>query len=214
MSDRDTPTHQTQHLPAIVDLPDWLTAPTPPSTSEHSDQAPNTHLPSPQLEQPSESSEVTLMKKRELADLMYTSFFEVILDKMVEGVTLSDIVREDGRNYDIAKVRNWILKDPERKARYYEARRVSAEAVEDQLISIADAADNPLEDVQRSTLRINTRKWLLGVWDRKRYGDSRQLEVVNNNPLTENSLEMLADRLQKLRTPVQVYDVSSRTIED
>ncbi len=60
------------------------------------------------------------------------------------------------------------------------AKAVGAEAVEDELIRISDGrledgGASP-DDVSRSQLRINTRKWLLQVWNRKRYGDVKTVE--------------------------------------
>src|SRR5215217_5539704 len=68
-----------------------------------------------------------------------------------------------------------LLGDDRRKELYYDAQRIAAELISTQMLDIADASD-ALEDVQRSTLRINTRKWYLGVLDRKRFGEVKQID--------------------------------------
>jgi hypothetical protein len=128
-------------------------------------------------------------------DLTYEAMFETTLDYVQMGRPLSHIVRDDPRDINYAHYLNWIHKDPIRKQRYYTAQEIGAESVADELMHIADATDS-LEDVARSTLRINTRKWLLGVWNRKRFGETKQLEV--NNTTTINIRDELANREKQL----------------
>jgi hypothetical protein len=107
----------------------------------------------------------------EVTNIIFNNFFEEIIERVSNGEPLSQIVREDPRGFPVNKVRAWVMSDPERKHRYYEAKAIGAESVEDEMISIADG--DGLEDVQRSTLRINTRKWLVGVWNRDRYAEKK-----------------------------------------
>jgi len=162
-----------QTIPAVVDLPDWL-----------------------MVEQP--KTRRTNKEVRALAETTYESFFEVVLDKMVNGDTLKDIVREDARGIDEGKFRTWIMKDALRRTRYEEALEINSYAIEEEMLAIADAMDNPLEDVQRSTLKINTRKWVLGVRNKRRFGDVKKLEIEKSE-LPADHLSNLADRLTVLQ---------------
>lgn len=175
-------TQQTQpHLAPLMEVPDWL-----------------------MVEQSQEQR--STRELRELADVTYLSFFETVLERVANGETLTMIVKEDGRAIDPGKFRQWMHKDSERSARYYEARAIGAEAVEDQLIDISDAVQS-LEDVQRSTLKISTRKWLMGVWDRKRYAETKQVQVTTAPP-SPDRLKQLEGRLLLLQRGQQgVYDV-------
>ena len=156
----------------------------------------------------SQLAPLTSREMRELTEQTYSNFFEHILDRVASGETLATIVNNDARGFDPARIRSWIRRDPERKARFDEAQSIGAGVIEDDLIRIADAEES-LEDVQRSTLRINTRWRLLAVWDRKRYGESKHLEVTNHKPPAADTLEVLAERLQRLRTPsTDVMDVA------
>lgn len=148
-------------------LPTWLEE--TPITITQSTVAPNISTPqvNPLGKYPATRSELTYQ------ELQYENLFESALDQIMEGVTLTAVIRNDPRGIDYGKFQAWIRKDKDRKRRYYEAKEIGSEKVEDELIDISDATDNPMEDVARSTLRIATRKWLLGVWDKRRYGDEK-----------------------------------------
>jgi len=170
----------TPEIGAISEVPDWM------------------------LQDNKTSSAVAL---RELTHTMYEASFEGFLEKIANGMILKDVLIEDNRKFPEARYRTWIMKDPDRKRRYYEARAIGAGIVEDEMLRIADAVENPLEDVQRSALRIKTRQWLLQVWDRERYGEKRQVEVTKGPAMDENHLTQLAQRLIKLqRNPNGGYD--------
>ena len=46
-----------------------------------------------------------------------------------------------------------------------------------EIIEIADA-DDTLEDVNRSKLKIDTRKWLMGAHNKKKYGATTNIEMT------------------------------------
>lgn len=105
--------------------------------------------------------------------------FEATFDRVLEIVSTGQPLRaalgDDPRNLDYARFLRWVMSDERRKERYYEAQATGSEVVATQMLEIADASDT-MEDVQRSTLRINTRKWLMGVWNRKRFGEVKQID--------------------------------------
>lgn len=87
----------------------------------------------------------------------------------------------------------WLSTDTELSERYARAKEAQAEHMGEEMLDIADSAtndwmetndpDNPGyrangELVQRSRLRIDTRKWLMGKLKPKKYGDSTRLEHV------------------------------------
>jgi hypothetical protein len=55
-----------------------------------------------------------------------------------------------------------------------EAEIIGTDVTADELKEISDG--DGLEDVQRSTLRVNTRKWLMQSRNRKKYGDKPQVD--------------------------------------
>lgn len=140
---------QTQVLPT---LPSWL----------------NPSIPSP-------VSAARLRQENHLTTI--ENSFERALEHVRQGKPLAQFVEEYPVPIDYRHLLAWIMRDEDRKLRYREAQEIGAEVVADQMIQIADGTDTELpEDIDRATLRINTRKWLLGVWNRKRFGETRQIE--------------------------------------
>ena len=164
---------QVETLPPVIDVPHWLMA-----------------------EQPTLKRSPALLKK--LTDETYSNFFETVLDRICTGMTFRDILQEDGRNIDPGKMMSWIKRDPQREQRYYDAQEVGMEMVSDEIIGIADATDNPMEDVQRSSLRIEARMKLLKTRHKRRYGDSKQLDI-SQQVISSDHLTSLASRLVALK---------------
>ena len=120
----------------------------------------------------------------------------IILTRLAAGETLKAILRETPGVPDESKygqVLNWIMKDENRKNEYYEAQEIGTELMAEHMLEIAEAKDS-LEDVQRSTLRVNTYKWLIAARNRNRFGDKKQIEqTVNVN---------IADAMEKAQERV------------
>lgn len=125
--------------------------------------------------------EKTKRDKRDIQLMTYAAFFEHALQDVAGGATLPTLCQQDPRGISPQKFLAWILRDPDRKRRYHEALQTNAEIVFSEIIDIADARHNPMEDVQRSTLKIKTRQWWLGVVDRERFGDIKKLDVTTKN---------------------------------
>lgn len=96
-----------------------------------------------------------------------------------------------------------------------QAQAMAAPLIEDQMLNIADAINDngtmSMEDVQRTTIRINTRWKLLAVRNKQRYGNNQSIEVKTTT-MRADALEDLAGRLQSLRLQPagEVVDVTAR----
>ena len=143
------------------ELPDWIS---PQQTAER---------------RPTSYKELKALEHQTFSNMM-----EPTLDKIAAGHSLASIVKDDFREIDYQVFLRWLLKDPARQARYYEAQEMGAEIVADQIITTADAVDS-VEDVARSTLRINTRKYMLGVWNKRRFGETKQIEMTGTISITQ-----------------------------
>lgn len=172
---------------SIQNLPDWL-IPENPVAESHDRRRITT-------------------SQRELENLTFENMFEWVITRIADGVPLKEILRSDFRQPEYESFLRWIHKDETRKARYYEAQEIGAEIIASEILEIADA-DDTLEDVARSTLRINSRKWLLGVWNRKRFGDVKQIE---QNVTIDIGAAMAAadERIQN-----RVIDITPRRLID
>lgn len=140
-----------------VEVPDWLTADTPetPLTPQRRTLTP---------------------EEKQLMEMQFSHIFERVCDQLALGQPLTHILNSDPRSLDNARFLRWVLNDEDRKAEYYKALEEAAEHIfVNDMIRIADAEDS-LEDVQRSTLKLNTRWKYMAICNRKRFGDIKQID--------------------------------------
>lgn len=138
----------------IQEMPEWLASPEP--------QVPA--LPKAEL------------TNREIMYMQFEYMFDHILEELAGGKTIKHTLDKDPRGYESATYIHWIKKDPMRTSRYEHAQLLFAEQLGAEIIEISDAEDSA-EDVQRSRLRIDSRKWLMGVYNKKRYGETKTIEM-------------------------------------
>lgn len=117
---------------------------------------------------------------KELTEKQYEIAFEHILEQLTDGLTLTDILREYHTPIKPHKLRTWIVNDKNRLKRYDDAMAIGTRAIEDEFLNIADAKNDSLEDVQRTKVRLDARKWILQVRNRNRYGN----DAIPNNPFS------------------------------
>ena len=89
--------------------------------------------------------------------------------------------------------------------RYKEAKELRTEWWAGRIVEIAEA-DDALEDVARSKLKIDTYKWLMGADNRKTYGESKQIEVSTSISITA-ALEQARSRVAALPVVEEISDV-------
>lgn len=168
-----------------MDIPDFLTTPDQSAQSAPEWMSIRTlrNNPPPMPTQiypplPSNRSNSTLVNQQ------FENMFEHILDEVSAGISIIETLRTDNRNIDPGMFFRWINRDPKRKQRFHEAQEIGSEVIAAEMVDIADAKHS-IEDVQRSTLRINTRKFLIQSWNRKRYGESKQIEINQSISITD-----------------------------
>lgn len=183
------------------DLPDWLSSDDP---VKRKNSVTVSH-PSTQTTAPVATSADFVF------NTLFPTMFEGVLVKIAEGQALKAILRDDFRQPEYEYFLRWVMSDPQRKERYYEAQAMGAEVIASEMIEIADA-DDTIEDVARSTLRINTRKWVLGVWNRKRFGETKQIDHNVTVDLSEAMSE--ARRRSGITMSDDVTDIEMRQISE
>jgi hypothetical protein len=165
-------------------LPEWLTI--------HEDRGNPQFLP----RHPRTKTEL------ELEQITFESVFEVILDRLIEGDAPKPIIDDDPRGISYGRFMRWVRKDPERVRRWEEAEEIGAEVLVGEMTAIADGDPNiPPEDVNRSKLRVDTRKWLLQVRNRRKYGDKQQLDITSTTTSISATLQLREERLAELLKP-------------
>jgi hypothetical protein len=171
-------------------LPNWLSVPdaTPPSTSNVS------------------ASKVA----RELLHLQYENMFENFIEQVYRGRSLKSLVEDDPRLVSYEDFLRWIKRDAVRHERYKEAQEMRTEFLAGEIIEIADGAEavdpQSNDTVNRDKLRIDTRKWLMSAHNRKRYGETKQIELGGTISITEALAQAQARVIEG-----EVLDVSDVT---
>lgn len=125
------------------------------------------------------------MKNKGGRPSLYTEeVVERICTEIMVGRSLNTICRQDDFPA-LPTVCTWLAapeKYPGFLERYREARAVQAEIGSDE---IRDIADDVTEDVQRSRLKVDARKWNAVKLLPKRYGDIQRVEMGGKVTLTE-----------------------------
>jgi hypothetical protein len=124
-----------------------------------------------------------------------------ICARLAEGRSLRSVCRQDGMP-NMATVFRWLANDEEFAKTYAIAMGERADAIFEEMFEIADDARNDFleetqlvegvevpsgvykfrkEHVQRSRLRIETRKWALARMNPKKYGDKMTAELTGPN---------------------------------
>ena len=166
-----------------VELPDWLSASTE----------------NPTL------SPATVKAQQALLITQYEIVFQRALEQIAGGKTFQAVINDDFREFEHGAFLRWIKKDPLRNQLYKEAKELRTETWANEMIAIADA-DDSLEDVNRSKLRIDTRKWLMGADNRKQYGEVKTIDVGGSISI----LGALAQADARVIDLVDVDDVTPR----
>ena len=118
---------------------------------------------------------------------LYTpELVETIAERLSKGEPMAQICRDEGMPAT-RTVRDWMDAYPPVAAAIARAREDGFDALAEQCLEIADAAERDTytdregnertdnEVIQRAKLRVETRLKLLAKWDPKRYGDKVQL---------------------------------------
>jgi hypothetical protein len=157
-------------------------------------------LPCPEDPRPTPSRQTHLLKHQ-----TYANLFESSLERIMGGTPLTTIIANDPRGIQLGRFLFWINRDNERRQRYEEACEIAAEAMAHELTAIADALGDGsqpiMEDVQRSSLRVKARTYLMEKWSPRRYGDTRRVQIDSttiNASMTAEDLTKLS--LDELRT--------------
>ena len=136
-------------------------------------------IPDWMIPQPTREQRAIIEQGRRDAIAYQTAVFELIFDDVLDHVARSEPVgtwfEKDPRRLDHAQFLRWVYKDKDRKNKYREAQIIAAEVTFDQILIIADAEDS-MEDIARSTLRVNSRWKKLEVLDRDRFGQKKQID--------------------------------------
>ncbi len=124
-----------------------------------------------------------------LRHVEYEQIFERVIEDIYRGRSLQSLIEDDHRVVSYEDFLRWVKRDPIRAERFKEAQEMRTEFLAGEILEIADgvgAIDPSSSDtVNRDKLRIDTRKWLMGAHNKKRYGESKQIELGGTISITE-----------------------------
>ena len=147
---------------------------------------------------------------RELLHLQYENMFENFIEQVYRGRSLKSLVEDDPRFVSYEDFLRWIKRDSTRHERFKEAQEMRTEFLAGEILEIADGAEavdpHSNDTVNRDKLRIDTRKWLMGAHNRKRYGETKQIELGGTISITEALAQAQARVIE-----AEVLDVSDVT---
>jgi hypothetical protein len=174
----------------LSDLPHWMQDPQQPCPDDPS---------------PAPSRQTHLLKHQ-----TYANLFESALERIMGGTPLQTIVQNDPRGIQLGRFLFWINRDATRRQRYEEACEIAAEAMAHELTAIADALGDGstpiMEDVQRSSLRVKARTYLMEKWSPRRYGDTRRVQIdqtsINASMTAEDLTKLSLDELRTMAARV------------
>jgi hypothetical protein len=131
-----------------------------------------------------------------------STFTQPVADAICARIAIGEPVRHICLTEGMPEERTfyrWLLKSEEFRQQYAHAKEAQAERFAEELIEIADDATNDwmerldkdarpvgwmlnADHVQRSRLRVDARKWLMGKMKPKKYGDSTTLKGDEDAP--------------------------------
>lgn len=115
-----------------------------------------------------------------------TAIINQVCDKIEQGLSLRKILI-DSKPISQKVFFDWIDSDEDKRKQYARACETRADAIFEEILEISDDSTGDLkyteqgevlnsEFVQRSRLRVDTRKWMLGKMMPKKYGEKIQTE--------------------------------------
>ncbi len=130
---------------------------------------------------------------------------ETVFDKITTEIEKGKAIRNILKNKDYPDVRTfyrWIDEDDNLSKRYARACQSRADALVEDMLDIADDQQGDIyidsdgheqtdhNVIQRSRLRVDTRKWIASKLKPKKYGDSQQIKLTDNDgdPLKINAI--------------------------
>lgn len=136
-----------------------------------------------------------------------------ICARLSHGESMRSVAKSDDMPSTVTMFA-WMRRHPEFLSQYARAKEESADALVEEMIDIADDATNDYmenmdqegsaagykfmgENVQRSKLRIDARKWVSSKLKPKKYGEKLELAGDRRNPLALSV--MTVDEYKKAR---------------
>lgn len=133
-----------------------------------------------------------------------------ICSEMSKGRSLNKISKDEGMPA-LSTIFLWLTKHKDFSDNYTKAIEARADCMFEEMLEIADDGTNDYmltkegdekfnsEHVNRSRLRVDTRKWMLSKMRPIKYGDKQQIEHSGNLNITDITDEELEAKIRALQ---------------
>lgn len=124
--------------------------------------------------------------------------FEEVCLRLESGETLKHVLHGEGNTMSSKLFFSLLRESPDKNNRYARAREIQAETMFSEMIEISDNSNldvvgvdrsgKPIvdgENVQRSKLKVDTRKWVLSKLNPKKYGDKLDIDHTSGGEKIE-----------------------------
>ena len=151
---------------------------------------------------------------------MTDELFDEVCERMVAGESVRTICKDDHMPA-ISTMMKILNTNPDRSAQYARAMQMRADAMFEEILDIADDgtndfmlrnADDPTsvvlngEHIQRSRLRVDSRKWALGRMNPKKYGEKTFIGGVDDAPIkVQNTIDVSNLSIEELEMLEKVF---------
>lgn len=128
-----------------------------------------------------------------------------ICEELAQGKSMRTVCKEENMP-DMSTVFRWLRTNKEFQEQYARAKQESADAMAEEVLDISDDGRNDWmekeygdnimwvtngEALQRSRLRVDTRKWLMSKMKPKKYGE--KMDVTSDGKAIKGNTIMFAD---------------------
>lgn len=141
------------------------------------------------------------------SDKKKTDIFDVICDKIINGKSLRTVLNEIEPKISPSTFFIWLREDELKSKQYEIATKERSELVFEDILDIADNSSNDYvenengnlvlnaENIQRSRLRVDARKWILSKMNPKKYGDKTDI-TTNGKEIGSKYSEWTQDQIK------------------
>lgn len=147
----------------------------------------------------------------------FEAVFPRLIERIYAGDTLSRAVKElppmMGGPIDYGQFNKWVMKNAARRAIYEEAQEYRAEVWADRIIAHAEGEadeNGAMISIERSRLAIDAYKHLMSRHSKKRYGETKTVEVEHRISI-RSALEQAQQRVLSAAPPI---DVEAEVLEE
>lgn len=120
---------------------------------------------------------------------------EKIFNWLSKGRTLTSLVRANPEMPDPGELMRFLHQNPPLLDQYHKARAIGVDLTMDETMDhLNDDADSP-EDLERTKQRIGHTRWLASMYNPKRYGERKQIDI-NNKVDISAALQIAEERVK------------------